>query len=289
MTGTTRLKLNQFSMKQIPVILPPIDEQHKIVEKLEELFSELDNSIANLRKAKEQLKIYRQSVLANAFSGKLTGENISLDYRNLPDGWVSKKLEQVCIKIQDGSHYSPKKTYQEPALERFLYITSKNIRNNYLDLSTIEYVDKDFHDSIFKRCNPEVGDVLLTKDGANTGNVTLNTLDEEFSLLSSVCLLKPQKGILDSAYLKYFIQSPVGYKSITGAMTGTAIKRIILKAIKEALIVIPPIDEQEHIVSEIELRFSVAGKLEQTINENLKLAELLRQSILKKAFAGRLI
>ena len=75
-----------------------------------------------------------------------------------------------------------------------------------------------FHKTIYPRCKPEIGDVLLTKDGAKTGNVTLNTLDEPFSLLSSVCLIKTNKNELRADFLKYYIQSPIGFKSITGKM-----------------------------------------------------------------------
>src|SRR4029079_4727839 len=115
---------------------------------------------------------------------------------------------------------------------RFMYITAKNIRNDYMDFRKVTYVDKDFHDSIYGRCNPEFGDVLLTKDGINTGEVTLNTLHEPFILLSSVCIFKTKKKELRSDFLKYFIQSPLGSKAILNSMTGTAIKRIILRKIK---------------------------------------------------------
>ena len=96
-------------------------------------------------------------------------------------GWKVKPLGEVCVKVQDGAHHSPKTTYAEKRDGLFPYITSKNIRNDGLDLSKLEYVDFEFHQSIFPRCNPEIGDVLLTKDGANTGNVTLNSLSEQFS------------------------------------------------------------------------------------------------------------
>ena len=92
-----------------------------------------------------------------------------------------------------------------------------------MKLDNVRFVDNTFHDTIYPRCSPELGDLLLTKDGANTGNITLNTLDEPFSLLSSVCLLKPDREKLVPSYLKYYIQSPIGFKEITGKMTGTAI------------------------------------------------------------------
>lgn len=267
--------------------IPPLPEQHRIVEKIEELFSELDNGIANLKEAKEQLKVYRQSVLKWAFDGRLT--NAVVEDGELPEGWKWVMLKDVCQKIQDGSHFSPKTQYNEVREGTYMYITAKNIRNNYIDLKGITYVDEVFHNSIYPRCNPEYGDVLLTKDGVNTGDVTINTLNIPFSLLSSVCLIKTKHEDLHPSYLLYFIQSPVGNRNIIGEMTGTAIKRIILKNIKESLIIIPPVKQQEQIVNEIESRFSLAENMERSIDESIEQAEALRQSILKSAFEGRLV
>ena len=73
-TGTTRLKLNQAALRKIPLSVAPENEQHRIVAKIEELFSELDNGIESLKTAREQLKVYRQAVLKHAFEGKLTAE-----------------------------------------------------------------------------------------------------------------------------------------------------------------------------------------------------------------------
>ena len=342
-TGSTFKAISSTTLRNVEIPFPTLPEQRKIVNKIEELFSGLDSGVASLKKAKEQIRLYRQSVLASAFSGKLVKDEkretknklkaylngvqvVSKaaephqDYQdsgidgiktqkksnglinpenpqillhhgsdNLPDGWKWVKLGEVCDKIQDGSHFSPQIQHSQKSDGKFLYITSKNIRNNYLDLNNVTYVDKEFHNSIFQRCNPEFGDVLLTKDGANTGNVTINTLKEEFSLLSSVCLIKPNKQKINSHFIKYYLQSPSGFKAVTGAMTGTAIKRIILKTIKDADIILPPIIQQTQIVEEIEKRFSEADNLEKAIDESLAKSERLRQSILKKAFEGRLV
>ena len=158
-----------------------------------------------------------------------------------------------------------------------------------MDLSKIEFTDKEFHDSIYCRCDPKLGDVLLTKDGVNTGNVTINTLSEEFSLLSSVCLIRPKENILNAKFIKYYIQSPEGFRGLTGQMTGTAIKRIILAKIKTAIIPLASIEEQTQIVQEIETRLSVCDKLNESIDQSLEKAQALRQSILKKAFEGKLL
>ena len=150
-------------------------------------------------------------------------------------GWKSMPLSKACIKITDGTHHSPPVQFSDSAEGRFKYVTSKNLRPWGLALADIAYVDEKTHREIYSRCNPEKGDVLLTKDGANTGMVAINTLDEEFSLLSSVAVLKPDPTLTDSRFLRYFIESPVGSDRLVGKMTGTAIRRIILRTIKVIL------------------------------------------------------
>ena len=284
--------LNPQIIQNSELIIPNLEIQHRIVAKLEELFSQLDIALSELKKAKQLIKTYKQSVLSSAFTGKLTIDNSQLtinEETGLPEGWKWVKLQNVCSKIQDGSHFSPQEQFDEPDKNRYKYITAKNIRNNFMDFRKVTYVNEEFHKSIYGRCNPEYGDVLLTKDGINTGDVCINTIKEPISLLSSVCLIKAIPEKVNSRFIVYFFQSNIGNRNLIGDMTGTAIKRIILKKIKETNIIIPPIHEQEKIINEIETRFSQAENLEKTIDLSLVQAESLRQSILKKAFEGRLV
>ena len=262
-SATTVAIVNKSKFETIEIPLAPFPSQELIVSKIEELFSELDNGVAQLKQAQAQLKLYRQSVLKAAFEGKLTeewrqsvlmerieppkgakkskkgaipgvgvesgGERGTLTPEVLPNGWVWTKLGDICLKIQDGSHFSPQKQYPDFAEGRYKYITAKNIRNDYIDYRKVTYVAKEFHDGIYTRCNPEYGDVLLTKDGVNTGDVTINTINEPISLLSSVCLFKVIPTLLNAYYLKYFLQSPTGNRNLIGEMSGTAIKRVVLK------------------------------------------------------------
>jgi type I restriction enzyme S subunit len=205
----------------------------------------------------------------------------------MTNGWTTRKLGDICTTIQDGAHESPKKQFDTPGEGRFLYITSKNIRTNYLDLEDVSYVDWDFHDRIYPRCQPRVGDVLLTKDGANTGNVTLNTINEPFSLLSSVCLIKTIPTALQPAFLCYYIQSPDGLKSITGQMTGAAIKRIILRDIKLATIPLPPLPEQKRIVGILDEAFEGIATAKANAEKNLQNARAIFESQLQSVFTKR--
>jgi type I restriction enzyme, S subunit len=204
---------------------------------------------------------------------------------HLPEGWVWTRMDTVCTKVQDGTHFSPK---EQSATGDFKYITAKNIKTWGLDLSELTYVPTHVHREISARCNPEKGDILFIKDGVTTGIATVNTLDEEFSLLSSVALLKPMREYLDSYFLKHWLNSPVGYRAMTGQMTGTAIKRVILEKIKGSAVPLPPLAEQTRIVAEVERRLSVVEELEAVVSANLQRAVRLRQSILQKAFIGEL-
>ncbi len=323
--GVAVQNISAAQIESCPIPLSPLPEQRRIVAKIEQLFTRLDAGVEALKKVKAQLKRYRQAVLKYAFEGKLTEEwrkankgkiepasallervreerktkakgkykepplLDTLDLRQIAKGWAWARLGMVCNKIQDGSHFSPKIQYKTKGEGRYLYVTAKNIKENGIDLYDVTYVDPSFHKSIYKRCNPEKGDVLLIKDGVKTGIATINHLDQQFSLLSSVALFKVNKTVLNSMYLKWFFNSPVGFKTITGQMTGTAIRRIILERIRLAHIPIASLLEQHKIVEEIERRLSVAYEVERGFERGLKQAERLRQSILKKAFEGKLV
>ncbi len=273
--GNAQPNISQIKIRNTDIPIPPLPEQRRIVGILDEAFAAIATATANAKKNLAHAQELFESELNRVFTQR--GE-----------GWVDVELVNACKKIQDGAHRSPKVLYSEPAPDRFPYLTSKNIRTGYLKLDSIQYCDTDFHNEIYPRCNPEVGDVLLTKDGANTGNVALNTLDKPFSMLSSVCLLKPDSEKLLSQFLLYYIQSKEGFEQITGRMTGTAIKRIILKTIKSSCIPLPNISEQEEIVSSFDRLSAKKQSLIAVYEQKLTLLAELKQSLLHRAFSGEL-
>ena len=204
----------------------------------------------------------------------------------IPAAWGWSTISDACLKVQDGTHFSPQNQLAQGA---YRYITAKNVRPSGLDLSNVSYLAEDEHRAIYKRCDPKKGDVLLVKDGVNTGDAAVNTLDEEFSLLSSVCLLRPRPELLFSQFLRYYLLSPVGYRMLTGQMTGTAIKRIILGRIKESPVPIAPLDEQRNIVAEIEKQFSRLDEAVVTLKRVKANLNRYKASVLKTAVEGELV
>jgi type I restriction enzyme, S subunit len=170
----------------------------------------------------------------------------------------------------------------------YKYITAKNIRPSGLDLGNVAYVSEAEHRTIYERCDPKKGDVLLVKDGVNTGDAAMNTLEEEFSLLSSVCLIRPYEDVIYGPYVRYFLLSPAGYSLLTGQMTGTAIKRIILRRIRELSVPVAPLLEQHRIVAAIEEQLSRLDAGVATLERVQTNLKHYRTAVLKAAVKGRL-
>lgn len=193
-------------------------------------------------------------------------------------------MAEACEKITDGTHHSP------PNRPRgaFKYITAKNIRPSGLDLTDISYVDADVHAEIFSRCPVEKGDVLYIKDGVTTGVAINNPLEEPFSMLSSVALLKPDRRLLDESFLRYWLNSPETVASLVGRMTGSAIRRLTLTSISNQAIPLPPIAEQRLIVKKLKTLNAYLSSGRAELERIPLLARRYKEVLLDAAVTGRL-
>ncbi len=206
----------------------------------------------------------------------------------IPESWKWVQIRDIAIKITDGTHHSPA-NYEQG---KYRYVTAKNIKNQGVTLTNITYVSEDVHNEIFARCNPEHGDVLLIKDGATTGVVTVNNLIEPFSMLSSVALLK-MPSLMSAWYLVYVLRSDLLYKAVRAQMKGTGITRITLKQIELMTIPLPPLAEQKRIVAKIEELLPYLDRYEKAWNRledfGSRFPVDMQKSILQMAIQGKLV
>ncbi len=203
---------------------------------------------------------------------------------DVPEGWTWCKITDVVDKLTDGTHNSPK-SYPSGA---YMYVTAKNIKRDGLDLSNITYVTEDVHREIYSRCNPERGDILYIKDGATCGISAINNLDEEFSLLSSVALIKPNKNTLNT-YLNLFLQSEFCYRNVRDSMKGVGITRIILKQMELWDIPLPPFAEQKRIVAAAEQLLQITDEVERKQTVLVKTINKTKERVLDLAIHGKLV
>ncbi|OOV46715.1 type I restriction endonuclease subunit S [Leptospira kirschneri serovar Pomona] len=307
MTGAVGLRRvpKQF-IESVPIPLPPLVEQQRIVSKIEELFSELDKGIENLKTTQQQLKVYRQAVLKSAFEGKLTkdwrdqnpdqsvSENIveeeDSSLGELPDGWKWVRLGKI-IKTIDGDrgvNYPKKDEFLNQGY--CLFLSTKNVRENGFLFQEMIFISKTKDDQL-RNGKLKLNDVVLTTRGT-LGNVALYDESIPFQnvrINSGMLILRTLYDFLNNYYLMKFITSPVFITQLKEKQTGTAQPQIPANVLREIIIPIPCISEQQIIVQEIESRLSVCDKLEDTIQSSLNQAESLRQSLLKKAFEGKLV
>lgn len=299
-----------------PFVLAPLAEQQQIAAKLDELLAQVDTLKTRLDAIPKIIKRFRQSVLAAAVSGKLTedwrseneydavvniGEKcfeerklvlkktkkpIKLEETpklELPNTWGWVSIDEICLKITDGTHHSPK---SYPSGD-YMYVTSKNVREGYINLSNISFVDQKTHSEIYSRCDVVKGDVLYVKDGANTGLSCVNNISEEVSLLSSVGVLRPTK-LIAAKYLEHYLNSPIGRRLMLDMIGGTAIMRLTLTKIMNSPLSLPPVEEQSEIVHQVEQLLTYADQIEQRVKDAQARVNHLTQAILAKAFRGEL-
>lgn len=280
--AVNQVSINQKQLCSLEIPITNLKEQQRIVNRIESLFVKLDRAKELIENTLAQFEQNKMAILHKAFTGELTAKwrkenNIDLS------SWQDYQLKDICEKITDGTHNSPINT----DLGDYMYITAKNIKEEGIDLSKITYVSSDIHEKIYARCNVEFGDVLYIKDGATTGIATINTIKEQFSLLSSVAVLKPKKNKLLAKYLVYKLNSNEVRNMMINNMSGVAITRLTLTKIKQAKMKFPTIEEQQEIVNILDKLLAKYNKIK-NLEQQLEKIELLKKAILAKAFRGEL-
>jgi type I restriction enzyme S subunit len=252
--------------------LPPLAEQQRIVAKIEELFSELDKGIETLRTAQQQLKIYRQAVLKYAFEGMalVTFENLIESSQN----GISKRnsdfgIEYKVLRLADISNFK-----LDNFGSRSIMLTDKEIEN-------------------YKLFN---GDLLCIRVNGSKdlvgGLVYIEKSDEDkkWCYCDHFIRIKVDKNKLNPKFVSYYFKTVLVRKYIHDNMVTSAGQNTVNQVtIRSILVPHTKLIDQNRIVQEIESRLSVCDKIEESIELGLQQAEALRQSILKKAFEGKLV
>lgn len=279
--GGAQPNISQIILKQHPIPLPPLSEQQRIVERIEELFAKLDEAKERLQEVADSFAVRKAAILHKAFTGELTQqwrwENGVSDA-----SWEEKNLGDVCSKITDGTHNSPTNSLTG----EYMYVTAKNIKDTGIDLSNITYVTKEIHKEIYSRCDVVYGDVLYIKDGATAGIATINTLKEEFSMLSSVALIRADLKLATNEFIKTYLN--YRKKEILKNISGSAITRLTLSKIKNIAISLPTLPEQHEIVRLIDDLLARERAAQQAAEQALASIDLMKKSILARAFRGEL-
>lgn len=336
--------LNRNHAYDETVLLPSLAEQHRIVAKIEELFSELDKGIENLQTARAQLKVYRQALLKHAFEGKLTAQwraenrdkletaadlqkriqqeraqryqqqltvweaagkqgskpkvqkalaplaaGVLSELPELPEGWVYVHAEAIADFITKGTTPSKESLFAGTGDIPFIKVYNLT-KTGFLDFSiNPTFVSKETHIGFLSRSKVYPGDVLMNIVGPPLGKISIvPSTYPEWNINQAIAIFRSK--LISNKFLAAYLAHETTVRSMMRKSKATAGQfNLTLEICREVVIPFCGSEEQLQIGVLIDTKLSEADQLDQTIATSLQQAEALRQSILKKAFSGRLV
>ncbi|AQZ99176.1 hypothetical protein B5M06_13860 [Comamonas kerstersii] len=277
---TNIANISASTLGKLEIPLPPLAEQRRIADKLDTTLARVDTLNDRLARITPLLKRFRQSVLAAATSGRLTEDWRSTTGFPL---WQKKLLLDVCLKITDGEHISPRKINEGIPL-----LTAKNVLDGDLDFSVKDFVSREDAEKFWLRCKPQINDILICSRGT-IGRCALVREEIDFCLMGTVILVKPDANLIIPKYLFHYIASPLIQEVLKGASGATAVSALYLRDIKKLELLLPSREEQTEIVRRVEILFAFADRLEARLQSAQTAAERLTPALLAKAFRGELV
>ena len=272
--STTIPSLAKRDLLNIEMPVPSFPEQEHIISRIEELFSQLDASVAELKTAKERLNVYRQAVLKEAFEG---------DYPQV-------QLKEISTAISGYAFKS--KLYTSDG--KYIVVKIGNVKERHFEFSRDLTRTNEADETILDKYLLQRGDCLITLTGSrgkrDYGFVTMIKDQTNYLLNQRVAAIRFNRKEAIPEFFQYYLASPSYRSAFFRYETGNVGQgNVGIKALTEPIVILPNIEQQWRIVEEIESRLSVCDSIEKTVDTALQQAEALRQSILKKAFEGEMV
>ena len=320
-SGTTFLEISGKKASQIPIPVPPLDEQQRIVAEIEKQFTRLDAGVTSLKQVQAALKRYRASVLKAACEGRLVPTEAELARKENRNYETGEQLLQRILK-ERREKWKGKGKYKEPlapnivdlptlpegwtwatvgqlawsvrdgphyspkyVTEGIAFITGGNVRPSGVDFTNAKRISRELHAELSKRCKPELGDMLYTK-GGTTGIARVNTYEQEFNVWVHVAVLKLVPSI-HRFFLQHALNSPFAYAQAQRFTHGVGNQDLGLTRMINIVVPLAPLAEQTRIAAEVDRQLSGIEKLDAIVNANLKRGIDLRQSVLHQMFSAQ--
>ena len=285
----TQLNLNTDTVGSIRLAVPPADELNQVLEFLDRETGKIDALVAEQRRLMELLKEKRRAVISHAVTKGLNPhapmKPSGIEWLgDVPLGWASGRLRYFTELIVDGTHHSP----QSLPSGDYLYITAKNIKEHGFDFSEITYLTELQHREIFTRCPVRKGDVLYIKDGATAGIAMVNPIIEEFSLLSSVALIRTIQTKLIPEFIAYQLNASQFKNPALNGLVGGAMTRFTLELISRFEVSMPPLEEQRAIVAQLDLETAKFDTLTAEAQRAIDFLQERRTALISAAVTGQI-
>lgn len=295
-TGSTnQVELSRTELLQLTLYFPELKQQQKIAE----ILSTVDNLIDQTQNLIDKYTAVKQGMMADLFSrgidlsgtpetNKSYGQ-LRPSYEDAPElyqetelGWIPKdwnieKLENLTTKIIDGTHHTP--TYTESGVP-FLRVT--DVQSKEINLEKIKFVSEEEHNQLIKRCNPERGDILYSKNGT-IGIPKIVDWSWDFSVFVSLCLIKPDHSQIFNKYLELVLTTEVIWTQIRIRAKQGTVTNLHLEEIREFEIPLPNSNEQKEIV----IRASALQNKIDNEQDSLNKYKLIKKGLMQDLLTGK--
>ncbi|MBC7368667.1 MAG: restriction endonuclease subunit S [Undibacterium sp.] len=269
-TGAAQPQITRTNLEPLEISYPEsLAEQQRIVGLLDEAFEGLATAKANAEKNLQNARALFESHLQSVFTQR-------------GPGWVEKHLKEVCEKITDGTHQTPK--YFD---EGIVFLSSRNVTSGTIDWDRIKYIDTKQHLEMHKRVAPRRNDILLAKNGT-TGVAAIVDRDTTFDIYVSLALLRALP-VMRPRFLLHFINSPVAKVQFNKRLKGVGVPNLHLEEIREVRLAFPAdLQAQDRVVDELDELREETQRLARLYERKHAALEALIQSLLHQAFTGQL-
>jgi type I restriction enzyme S subunit len=264
--STSMAAINFKTVSKVKIPLPPLPQQQKIAAILDAADELRQNDKALIAKYDE----LTQALFLDMFG----------DPRMNCNKFTCKVMDDIANKITDGDHLTPKR---EEAGYKLL--SCRNVKNGYIDFSPgVDYVGESEFKRMYKRCNPEKGDILISCSGT-IGRTTSIKTDEPFVLVRSAALIKPKRDLINSLYLELYLRTDFMQSTMKKSSNTSSQANLFTGPIKKLPVLLPPIELQNQFAERVVL----IEEQKAIAQASLVKSEDLFNSLLQKAFKGELV
>lgn len=274
--------------KDFCIPVPPLAEQKRIVEQIENLFFKLDEARERTQSALDEYETRKQAILYKAFSGGLSNEWRVENNKSIEE-WEYKQLGDTNIEIIDGDRGKNYPTKDEFSPEGYcIFLNAKNVTKNGFNFDVLECITKE-KDELLHKGRLERGDMIMTTRGT-LGNVAIydETVPYEHLRINSGMVIYRGGEEIYKPYLIWLYKSNMITQQIDRMQTGSAQPQLPIKVMKSLLIPIPSVEEQEVIVDCIQSMMDKEEQVKSTIINVIENIDMMKKSVLAKAFRGQL-
>lgn len=277
--ATTVPAIRKTDLESIPFPVAPLDEQHRIVERIESLFQKFNEAKEKAQKVLDSFETRKAAILHKAFTGELTAKWREENGVGI-ESWERKTLGEVCNSIFDGDHMPPPKS--ESGIP-FLVIS--NVNDGYLSFENTRFVPQEYYDAITDTRKPEKGDVLYTLVGSFGIPVVVDT-NAPFCFQRHMALLKPKS--INTYFLWYLLQSQEMYQKASSIAKGVAQLTVPIKGLRLMDFNCPSEEEQIEIVRILDSLLEKEDTSKDNAESIIDQIETMKKAILARAFRGEL-